>query len=226
MPREEHIMGNVIHRVRERCDSICKKKRSERDINRGGQTGCMADMVINRTSSMMMARGTALRMDDKEFPEDAADERRSDECEVSSWVKHLQVMHLISLSRLILNVEYVEKLTDIRNPLPSEFEGQIKIVCDNGIKARIVNFSPKGMQVLSPWPMDEGEELHFRLVTDLGESENNTFKASAIYCTSVKGAFLCGMRILQKEGRAALNFYSSVHKLMMAYNRRVITAAA
>jgi hypothetical protein len=218
-------MGNVIHRVRERCDSICKKKRSECDINRQEQTGCMADMIINKTSGMMTL-GAEHGTDNRGLSGDKAGGRRSDGCEISSWIKHLQVMHLISLSRLILNVEYVENLTDIRDPLPSEFEGQIKIVCDNGIKARIVNFSPKGMQVLSPWPMDEGEELHFRLVTDLGESENNTFKASAMYCTSVKGAFLCGMRILQKEGRAALNFYSSVHKLMMAYNRRVITAAA
>ena len=219
-------MGNVIHRVRDRCEGICKKNQSERFADRKKQTGCVADMIINKTSSMMMARGTALRVDDKEFPEDSADERRSDTCEISGWIKHLQVMHLITLSALVLNSKYVEKLTDIRHPLPSEFQGQIKIVTDNGIKARLVNFSQKGMQVLSPWPLDEGEEFHFHLVTDRGDDASNLFKASAMYCTPADGPFLCGVRILEMDGREAFNFFSCVHQLMMAYNRRVITAAA
>jgi hypothetical protein len=218
-------MGNVIHRVRERCESICKKKRSECDMNREKQTGCMADMLTSRTSNQMLTLGAVPGTGNRGLHGDKAGVKRTDECEISDWVKYLQVMHLLTLSRLVFDKKSPEERRETGRPVPSEFKGEIKMVTDDGIRARLVNFSQKGMQAISPWPIDKGAEFWFHLAAHRDKGSGNRFKAECVYCVPVDGLYMCGVRIKETYKSGSVDFLNRVYQMMLDYNRRTVATA-
>jgi hypothetical protein len=226
-------MDKAIHNIKERCERICKKNRSDCLFKRENHTGCIADMIINKTStinktsSWMLTLSDALKMDDcDEYLSDSAFESMPDACEISNWIKYMQVMHLISLSSLVLNEKSEEKRKEIRYPFPREFEGQINIICDDMLKATLVNCSQKGMQILSSRPIEKGTVFKFSLEADVDEGSRNQFKATSVYCVPVEDSYVSGVRIQEMDGNGVFNFFSRVHRLMLDYNRRIITARA
>jgi hypothetical protein len=219
-------MDKEIHTVSDRCERICGKKQLECFVNKKQKSGRMADMIFNKNSSIMMALGASRQMDDGEFLRDTEGESMSDACELSNWIQYLQIMHALTLSALILDPEAVEKWTEIRFPLPSEFERQINVICDDVHEARLLNFSQRGMQILSSRPIREGTVFQCRLVADGEEDYRNPFMATAMYCIPVEGSYMCGARLSDMHGSGVFNFFSRVHQLMMDYNRRAIVATA
>ena len=164
----------------------------------------------------MMALSASLQMDDSEFLRETAKESLSDVCELSNWIKYLQIVpDLLTLSTLVLDTDAAEKRTEIRYPLSKEFEGQIHVIYNGMLEAKLVNFSQKGIQIISSQPIEEGTVLQCHLMADVAEGTNNPFKATAMYCASVDGSNICGARITEMQGSGVFNFFSLVHQFML-----------
>ena len=173
-------------------------------------------MVVNKTASIMMALSASLQMDDYEFLKDTARESLSDTCELSNWVKYLQIVpDLLTLSSLVLDADSAEKRTEIRYPLPSEFKGKFNVIFSDMLEAGLINFSQSGMQVATSKPIEQGTVLECHLTEDIEKGLVNPFKAKAMYVVSSNGSNICGMRIVEMQGSEVFNFFSLVHQLML-----------
>jgi hypothetical protein len=176
----------------------------------------MADIIINKTSSIIMTLGASLQMNDGGFIRDTASESLTDACELSNWIKYLQIVpDLLTLSALVLDADSTKKRKEIRYPLPGELEGHINVICNDMHEAKLVNFSQSGMQILSPRPIKEAAVLQCHLVADVAEGLKNPFKATAMYCDQVDGSYMCGARISEMRGSGFFNFFNLVHQLML-----------
>jgi hypothetical protein len=205
-----------IQRVSDRCKRICGKKQSECFVNKKEQINCIADMVINKTSSIIMTLGASVQMKDSEFILETAMESLSDAGELSNWIKYLQIVpDLLTLSSLILDADSMEKRKEIRYPVPGELEGQIKVVSDDIPEARLVNFSQSGMQILSSRPIEGGAVHQYHLMSDIEDGLKNPFKAMVMYCIPTEGSYICGARIVEMLGSGIFNFFSPIHQLML-----------
>ena len=115
-----------IERVSDRCKRICGEKLDDCYVNRKEQLLCISDMVVNKTASIMMALSASLQMDDTEFLKETARDSLSDTCELSNWIKYLQIVpDLQNLSSLVLDADSAEKRTEIRYPLPKELDERL-----------------------------------------------------------------------------------------------------
>jgi hypothetical protein len=209
-------MNVRVQRVSDRCKRICGQKEPECYVNKKEQINCISDMVINKTSSVMMALSASLQMDDSVFLRETARESLSDACELSNWIKYLQIVpDLFTLSTLVLDAASAEKRTEIRYPLPKDFEGRINVIYNGMLEAKLVNFSQKGLQIISSQPIKEGTVLQCHMMTDVAEGSNNPFKATAMYCVSVDGSNICGARITEMQGSEVFNYFSLVHQFML-----------
>ena len=205
-----------IERVSDRCRRICGENLDHCFVNKKEQINCISDMVINKTASIMMALSASLQMDDYEFLKDTGRESLSDTCELSNWVKYLQIVpDLLTLSSLVLDADSAEKRSEIRYPLPSEFEGKVNIIFSDMLEARLINFSQSGMQVATNKPIEQGTVLECHLTKDIEEGLVSPFKAKAMYVVSSNGSNICGMRIVEMQGSEVFNFFSLVHQLML-----------
>jgi hypothetical protein len=176
----------------------------------------MADMIINKASSIIMALGTSLQIDDHELMRDTARESLSAACELSNWIKYLQIVpDLYALSTLVLDADAVKKRTEIRYPVPEEFEEKIKIIYDDLLEGRLVNFSQQGMQILLSRPIENGTIIQCRLVADIDDRSSKPFKATAMYCVPAKDSYMCGAQISEMQSSGFFNFFSLVHQLML-----------
>lgn len=183
-------------------------------------------MVINKTSSIIMTLGASLQMDDSELLRETAGESLSDACELSNWIKYLQIVpDLFALSSLILDTSSSEKRREIRYPLPAELEGRINVLCNDMFETMLLNFSQRGMQILSPLAIKEGTVLQCHLVSDDIKNTKSRFKASVMYCIPTEDSFMCGARVSEMKGNGSLNLFSLVHQLIMDYTGRAITVS-
>jgi hypothetical protein len=209
-------LDKAIQRVSDRCERICGKKQSECYVNKREQINCIADMVINKTSSIIMSLSASLQTDDGGFLRDTASESLTDASELSNWIKYLQIVpDLRTLSTLVLDTSSAEKRKEIRYPVPGDLEGRINVICDDMPDAGLLNFSQSGMQIRSSRPIKEGAVLKCHIVTDVEEGPKNPFKATAMYCIPVEGSYMCGARISEMRGSGVFNFFSLVHQLML-----------
>lgn len=209
-------MDKVIQRVRDRCERICGKKQSECFVNKKEQINCMADMIINKASSIIMALGTSLQMDDHALLRDTAKESLSAASELSNWIKYLQIVpDLFALSTLVLDADSVKKRTEIRYPMPKDFEGMIKVIYDNTFEARLINFSQNGMQIILSQPLEKGTVIKCHLLADIIDENTKPFKATAMYCVPKGNSYMCGAQITDMRNSGFFNFFSLVHQLMM-----------
>jgi hypothetical protein len=176
----------------------------------------MADMIINKASSIIMALGTSLQMDDHEFLRETAKESLSAACELSNWIKYLQIVpDLLALSTLVLDADSVKKRTEIRYPLPKEFENKIKVIYDDIHEAKIVNFSQNGIQILLSRPIEKAMVIQCHLLADVNKQTSKPFKATAMYCVPTEGSYMCGAQISDLHRGGTFNFFSIVHQLML-----------
>jgi hypothetical protein len=209
-------LSKAIHKVSDRCERICGKKKSECFVNKKEQINCIADMVINKTTTIAMSLTASVRMKDSDFILETALESISDAGELSNWIKYLQIVpDLLTLSSLVLDVDSTEKRKQIRYPVPGEFEGRIRVVFDDMHKVGLLNFSQSGMQMLSSRPMEKGNIIQCHLAADIEEAPTTPFKAAVMYCFPTGGSYTCGARILELRGSEIFNFFSPVHQLML-----------
>jgi len=216
LPERTKALDKKIERVSDRCERICGQKQSECFVNKKDQINCISDMVVNKTSSIMMALSASLQMDDSEFLLDTARESLADACELSNWIKYLQIVpNLLTLSTLVLDAENTEKRMEIRYPTPEEFEGRLNVIYDEMLEAKLVNFSQKGMQIRSAKPIEGGAVIKCHLIADIADGLKNPFIATVMYCVPQDGAYVSGVRISQMQNSSVFNFFSLVHQLML-----------
>lgn len=187
----------------------------------------MADVIINKTTSIIMSLSASLQTDDRELLKDTARESLSNACELSNWIKYLQIVpDLLTLSTLVLDSNSVQKRKEIRYPVPAELEGRINVLCDDMFEARLVNFSQSGMQILSDRPIREGSILRCRLITDVEEGTPKTFRATAMYCAQIEDSYICGALISDIHGNGGFNFFNAIYQLILDYTGEAITAGS
>lgn len=207
----------AIERVSDRCQRICGEKREDCYVNSKSQINCIADMVINKTTSMGMLLRGALESDDLEFVRDTIRESMNNSTELSNWVRYLQIVpDLQNLSTLVLDADSEERRTEIRYPLPEDKRPFINVLLGDGkSEGELVNFSQSGLQVLSTEPFDKGMVLDCQLTARISAAHAISFRAAVMYAVPAGDAHIMGMRVMDVQGGNVFNIFGTVHQLMV-----------
>lgn len=207
-----------IEKVADRCRRICGGSTEQCYIRNDKQLRCIADMVVNKTATIIKGIKTSLENDDTEALKRAALLSMKNAAELSNWIQYLQtVSDYTAYSTLVLDATATERRTEIRYPLWDRAQRKIHVLLNDGADlADILNISQSGMELRTSVEIPGGTVFECQLVADGLRSRAAHFVAESIYSEKSGDAFKCGARILEAGGDKLFNFFGFVHQYIIS----------
>lgn len=204
-------MGDIIV---DRCKIICGGVSESCIIDNTRHLDCIADMVINKTVSISLLLGRALRGS----PDEAAQNIRDAiivSNELTNWVKYLQMtQNLKHLNDLHSNVGISHRRKVARYQLPKIYEEYISMevnLPDRNVQVRIMDFCQRGVQFYSPEPLKNVEAVDCHLKTTHSIKKNVYFRIRIKYCCASGNEYLIGSDIDEVGDSSEFNFFNNIY---------------
>lgn len=208
------MQDKEIEKVADRCKRICGGSTEQCYIRNDKQLRCIADMVINKTATIIKGLKSALENDDNKALKQAALLSMRNATELSNWIQYLQtISDYNSYSKLVLDATSSERRTEIRYPLWDRCQKKFQVLLNNGAdQAEILNISQSGVELRTQKDIPKGTIMECQLVANKQKSRATHFIAEAVYCKKVGDAYECGARVLEAGGEKLFNFFGFVHQ--------------
>ncbi len=205
-------------KIVDRCKLICGGVSENCIIDNTRHLDCIADMVINKTSSISLLLGRALRED----PDEAArniQSARTISNELSNWVKYLQITrNLKHLNAIHGDIGISDERKVARYPLPKIYEKYVSMkitLHGRSVPVSIIDFCQRGTQFQSPEPLEPGTPTECVLTTTFNIKKEVCFRMMIKYCSLRDHGYLIGAHIAEVNDSSEFNFFNNIYDFIV-----------
>ncbi|HHN64461.1 MAG TPA: PilZ domain-containing protein [Nitrospirae bacterium] len=207
----------------ERCRKICGESPDSCVIESKEQVICIADMVLNKIMGLQGLLDFALEESEVEKIREHLGNAKKLLDDLVEWVRFIQIAHdLKTIYDLSVETKTNERRRFRRYPLPGGYQDLLEITLsgsDAVTRARVINFSKKGMLFISPLPLVVGSVVEGRISIPQvpADRQEYAFMAKVVHCRSVDEGYRVGVELQRFAGADEVDCFKVVYNLIVHY---------